>query len=397
MNQFDDKIHNSLKKLTIKIKERKNIKSPGLFYIKQSDLSNYVTHRLKSLEPYFLEILEIKSFESVNHVSQSSFYTFGLIINLNDGKLRPDAVYIINTLDKSNSTLVKLNLKYCSKYSIYQGMVVAVRGKNPGGNEILVEQIESIPTCNLNFAVATSNLTVITANGPYLSNHFLEGLVEQHADVLILHGPFANSQSEFRNEVMPKLKGWLRKSMSSTIILIPSLNDPLSMNVLPQAPFLINEDRILSFSNPSMFFINNYLFATASYDVFMDLSGEECFSTNNIENDSGNSAKILFKDDRITRLCQHLIFQGTFIPVFPSSSPVSISNPAHFDIETVPDIFILSSKMQPFCKQTELSTIINHGSQQKIENKVYAKLVLKGSKDYDCSFHSVADGTNKGS
>lgn len=399
---FEDKVYSKLRKKVdtdrVVIRKYKNFTEGRFFFLRSADKTCYIKNRLGYMQPYFLELLGLVNFEKTNYVSEKSFYTYGIIVSIGKNRITKDSVYLMNNIDESNSVLVKLNLQYLECYSLFPGQIVAVKGKNVAGNEIFIEDIECMPVLDINYSdkkcfehiYRSKPLEIITASGPFsedgISFAALETLLEENPDLFILHGPFfppserygmLNPFEAFKSQVLDRIQGWVRGSTSRKAILVPSMDDITSMKLLPQVFDFFGhiDDRVVLFSNPSMFFVNEFLFATSSTDLLLPLIGEECF-LNEKKTDTSSNASFLFGGDRIERICCHLVFQKSFLPTFPPLYPVSLSNPKAFDIDISPDFFIVSSKVRNFKKDIASTIIINHGSQGKVLNKVYSKTVI---------------------
>lgn len=371
----------------------------SLFFLRPDEKTHYVQHRLREMQPRFLELLGLREFKSTSHVSDEPFYTYGMIVNISKSRLCKDTVYIMNSIDSSNSVLVRLNLEYLQGYSVYPGQVIAVKGRNSAGNELVVEEIECMPLLDINNTDSSCfrhiytrrPLEIITASGPFSDGEqgfsALEKLLGKAPDVLILHGPFVLSGTDaderdsvavLRQVVLPRIEAWLRRSAASRAILVPSLDDAVSLKLQPQIPYTldcVDSSRALFLSSPSMFFINELLFATSSADLLLPLISEECFLQS--QNAVSRSTELLFAGDRIDRICRHLVFQRTLLPVFPAMYPVSLADPSVFDMDISPDILVVSSKVRSFVKEIMPTTVVNHGVQHKVENKVYARILVQ--------------------
>lgn len=419
---FEEKIYNKLKKNThvdrITVRKYKVCERGCFFFVKDTEKTHYVQHRLRTMQPHFLELLEIDRFENTNHTSAESFHTYGTIVNISKGRVGKDAVYIMNNIDGSNAVLVRVNLNYLAHYSVFPGQIVALKGKNVSGNELVAEEIQCMPLLDINNPDARafarvyekSPLVIVTACGPFSDedNGFLvlERLLDRDPDLFILHGPFIASHTRLddrspfevlRDEVLTRMEKWLRKSTTSKIILIPSLDDITSTRLLPQVPHEVDgvDERIIFLSNPCMFFVNEFLFATSSTDLLLPLISEECFLSD-ARNEASGAADILFRGDRVERMCYHLVFQKTFIPVFPSPYPMSLSDPTAFDTDITPDFLVFSSKVWNFQKEITPTMVINHGSQCRVENKVYSRIVIgSGSPRCTVEFHKFEDELQK--
>ncbi|RVD91853.1 DNA polymerase alpha subunit B [Tubulinosema ratisbonensis] len=411
---FKEKILSNFKinkkdRLTIK---PKNIKTQqNLFYHKKEHLEEFIKQRLLSLQDYFKEHLNVKEFKPANSICINSDYFYGMIINYENSKLSKDNIMIYNNIDDSNCVPVKLDITFLKNFSFFPGQVLAIKGKNVEGCNLVAENVFYLTEIDFNAvekSVDTSDpLKIISCSGPFYDDingfEVLDALLLQKVDLLILHGPLLKFDFNktvidpikfYENEFIVKLESWLKKDTFSKIILIPSLDDFICKNVLPQSQYDLfsKNKRIIYFSNPANFFVNGFLFSTISSDIFMDLSAEEFFSINlqkKIKKDEGVDEKkereqnqFLFTVDRPTRLCSHLIFQQTFLPVFPTKFNVSFSDCEYFKNQLVPNFFILSSKLQPFSKDVYFTKIINHGIQSNIEYKYFAKIIIKDENDY---------------
>lgn len=383
----------------IRIAEKNLIKEQNLFYLTNDSYFDFVKERLIKLLDLFKESFEIKELKPLNHKSNNSEYFYGMIVNYDKEKLNSNNVTLFNNIDDSNSLPVKIDLRHLSHYSIFPGQVVVVKGRNVNGDLIVVENIECLGIIEMNDVakeiVIGKPIKIITCSSPFYDeiNEFtvLDKILTEDVDVIILHGPlfefdinkrFIDAKEFYNKEVYPKLNTWLKRDTSSLIILIPSLEDLVSFNVFPQAPYYFTETnkRILCYSNPSSFYVNGFLFSTISTDIFLNLTSEEFYSSYS-NPFQGISNELLFKTDRLGRLCYHLIFQQSFLPVFPPDFPISLSNLAAFEMDIAPDFLILSSKVKEFYKEVDPTRIINHGVQKNINYKYFSAITITNEKD----------------
>lgn len=408
-DDFEEKILFNLK---IRNKERlvitsKNTKhQSNLFYHKKEYLEEFIRERLLSLEAFYKEHLNLHEFKPVNFICNTSEYFFGMIINYESNKLSKENIMIYNNIDDSNCVPVKLDISFINNFSFFPGQILAIKGKNIEGCNLVAENIFYFTEMDFNAADKTIDyehpLRIISCSGPFYDdiNQFkvLDALLSNKADLIILHGPlikfdfnktFIDPKEFCENDFVTKLESWLKKDSTSKIIIIPSTDDLICKKVFPQSEYNLfsKNKRIICYSNPCNFFVNGFLFSSVTSDIFMDLSAEEFFSVGvpeKIKKDVDENIKkekeqneYLFKLDRPTRLCSHLIFQQTFLPVFPPKFSVSFSDCEIFKNQLIPDFFILSSKIQPFVKEVYLTKVVNHGVQNNIEYKYFAEIVIK--------------------
>ncbi|TBU18834.1 subunit B of DNA polymerase alpha [Ordospora colligata] len=352
------------------------------FYIKKNEKYDYVKHRLECMRPYFLELLQIKRFESVNHISESSFYTYGTIVNPTGLKLDSSNICIASNVDESNDVVVRLNMEHLHRYSVFPGQVVAVKGKNVGGDEIIVERLDCIPVVDVNTTEASSsdntfnNLRIVAFQGPYCCElggcevDVFEKVLAMEADILVLIGPFVKPINELDgkspygvlNDVfMPKVRRWLGKHLWRKVILVPSIGDPTCLSVYPQEAIDFEEERVYCVSNPCEIFVNECLIAISSLDMPLEICSEEYFYNSGKADVADVCGELLFKGDRMDRLAHHLVFQRSFVPVFPSRSAVSYFSPEGLMMGMAPDIYIVVSRLKGFCRRAGPSLVVNLG------------------------------------
>lgn len=327
-------------------------KKATYFHITPHDKTSYVKARTRYMKPSFLELLEIPDFQPINHVSTKSFYTFGMITSPTGSRIESDC-WVQNTEDGSN-ILVRLNLEGSGCHSLFSGQFVAIRGKNIAGNELLVEKVYSLPIININSA-KKGKLHLLVARGPF-SKKALESLVKQCPDAIVLLGPLTAFLSEYFDSYEPLLsclEEMLGQNTTTKIILVPSLGDYNFLKVFPQPAHLSSADRVILVPNPSFFYVNNHLVSAVNLDILTELSRHEFCKESRVEND------VLFSGDRLSRLSYHLIFQRSFVPVFPTSHTVAYG--AWLNMDITPDILLTTSEIAHFHREAGPSTVLNIG------------------------------------
>jgi DNA polymerase alpha subunit B len=161
-------------------------------------------------------------------------------------------------------------------------------------------------------------------------------------------------QQIFQHSISPKLTSLLDYSSNTTIILVPSIRDMISHNVVyPQAPLerdglnlhkvrhpsslhFVPDSSILTFSsrsvkqrakllpNPAIFSVNEVVFATTSADTLFSLKQNEYFKKakdtsalmdpssdadgSSISIDTGAASK-----DTMARMCRHVLRQRRWV------------------------------------------------------------------------------------
>lgn len=328
------------------------------FHFSSQQKHLYVTDRLRFMKPQFLKILGLNEFDPINHQSVTSFYTFGMISSLNGDQIR-DSCYFFNTIDQS-SVPVKLNLSITGGFSMFNGQIVAIKGKNPSGKEIIVEKVFYAPDLEYkNFSKGELHVDVL--KGPF-SRSMLENSFFESNQILFFLGPFCNFKPDgfsTLDEFIECVKNKLFKLSQAKAFLIPSEEDYFSISVFPQPRISAKttDPRITLLSNPALLSINGHYIVVSNFDSILDLCAEEVYKNFSGSNDP------LCTDDKFTRIAQHLVFQRTFCPILNSKSNVSYGT--WLNMENTPDIYILNSKMKQFNVEVEKTTVVNVSSMSK--------------------------------
>lgn len=392
---------------------------PSYFYLKPNEKYNYAKHRLLTMKPYFLELLSIEDFLPTTHKSQKSFQIYGLI-SIQNCKNEEKVKYIINFIDDSNCVPVKLKLDKLKYYSFFNGQVLALTGYNLG-EEFVVEQIHSIPVINLNSNIDNiekfneiykeKELSMKIVSGPY--GEAFESIFKDIVDVLIILGPIIDKPSENSiDDILLKysnmMEAWLRRSMTSRIVLVPSTDDIFMMPIYPQDPYnFIRNERITLLPNPALFYINEILIGISTNDLLLNLGRNENSYVNKemVVYNEDHSMMKLFENDALHRLSYHLVFQMSFLPVFPleKDEPVNYSifekgydeNAVNaLDVDVAPDIFITSSKFKEGSRIVEMTRVINLGKGTRKEFKNSFNLRIAPAKKIDDeNFASITERT----
>ncbi|KAM0687184.1 DNA-directed DNA polymerase alpha subunit pol12, partial [Conglomerata obtusa] len=396
---FESFIMNKLhkKEKEIIIKPHKTVKNDNQFFIGKNQKYEYIKHRLNSRKSNFLDLYYAEEVKPINHRSNDLFTTYGIITNINNKKLNFDNIYIMNIIDASNGVAVKLNLSRLERYSLFPGQLVAITGTNINGNEIDVHNINSLSALDVNCCsqnVKTENtklesLKICVIVGPFLENNnfnMLDTFFEKDFDVAILCGPFVehskavlDPSSFFDELIMPKIEKWLKRSMTSKVIVIPSAEDITEIGLYPQEPFKYqNTDRLLFLSNPTLFYVDKILFGISLFDNLLQLAAEEYVYEDKTKLFYKNDvcSEIIFSNDKLYRLAVHLIYQASFLPVFPLNEPIDYSQPENLDMDITPDFFITSSKLGNYSAEIDPVSFISLGYQTKSEYKYYAEIQI---------------------
>eukprot|EP01105_Mastigella_eilhardi_P002394 TRINITY_DN12964_c0_g1_i1.p1 TRINITY_DN12964_c0_g1~~TRINITY_DN12964_c0_g1_i1.p1 ORF type:complete len:591 (-),score=135.34 TRINITY_DN12964_c0_g1_i1:14-1786(-) len=262
-------------------------------------------------------------------------------------------------------------------YNLFPGQVVMLNGNVPD-TMVRVTSIKTGPPAQLYKPVSScKGFSMTVAVGPFTAQSdldftLLSALVDDvkanTPDILLLVGPFVNaSHSElfnleedvedlFRDQVSADCLQRLKGMEHLKIIVVPSLEDIVHPHFLfPQPPFpkhlFIAQDNVKLTSNPTTFRVDEAVtVGVSSVDVLKDLS-----------------ANCIIKDkpeDRMATLCEHVLSQQSYYPLFPPETGVNMDAKHMEQIEFTgysPHFIILASDLQPFVKVVQGTVFINPG------------------------------------
>ncbi|KRH94318.1 DNA polymerase alpha-primase complex, polymerase-associated subunit B [Pseudoloma neurophilia] len=387
---FSSQIIDSLRRTraisTFNIEKFLHYEPNNLFYQKKSDDREFIKSRLNHMKNGFLEMLEITEFASLTLASSVTQYFFGFVIIVDD------KVFLYNCLDQSNETLVEVEI---SQYAfLFTGMVIAVKGSNPNGNKIVAQEIFEKQVVGINFIESEQTnssikkLKIAALSGPFndetgeIFGSFDLSTVE--ADALIILGPIIKKKFAFESDFLydtiyqgfeAKLNSWLGKSPNRKVVIIPSTDDVHTLGMYPSGGFSYFEKSkaIVVMSNPVQFKIENVLFSVSTNDLLIGINKNSLELNKDAKKSKTvtNSEKWPQNSPKIQQLATNLIYQQSFLPAFDKShTPIALSDPKIFNIDTVSDVFLTCSKLKPFIqKLSGPFSVVNIGSQPNVKNK----------------------------
>ncbi|WWC66502.1 uncharacterized protein I206_100404 [Kwoniella pini CBS 10737] len=291
-------------------------------------------------------------------------------------------------------------------FGLFPGCLACVKGRNGGGGVFVVDEIllpapsalaQSPSSELLDFQhgdkLKGQPVSMITAAGPYTLEDdltfapldaLLEVAVRERPDVLLLLGPFVDSQHPsiisgavtqtpveiFRHHVSRRLQTVLDASPGTVIILVPSVRDIVSSHMAFPQSMLDKESlalpkRVKVLPNPCTFSINEVIIALSSVDVLFHLRREEMYQRAEEAEPEVASEGVETKD-AMAGLIRHVLGQRSFYPIFPppegSVAEVNL-DVTHYPLLRMdgpaPDILILPSKLKHFSKIVDSTLVIN--------------------------------------
>ncbi|KAJ3217881.1 hypothetical protein HK099_005307 [Clydaea vesicula] len=216
---------------------------------------------------------------------------------------------------------------------------------------------------------------IFVASGPFTleENLFFEPfeeftlkVIEEKPNIVLLLGPFLDCNHQkivdgeldltleeiFSLEISSRLNRMLNSNAKLKILLFPSTQDAFhSYSLFPQPAFCtgtateenlikselgIINDRILLFSNPCVFGVDEIVVGVSTYDSIKEIGGNEVSVNVDL------SAETII-GGRISALYRHVLEQRRFTPFSPAKIDVSISEPEL----TACDLLIIPSVLKP--------------------------------------------------
>ncbi|KAI8825620.1 DNA polymerase alpha/epsilon subunit B-domain-containing protein [Fimicolochytrium jonesii] len=356
---------------------------------------------------------------------QEPIFTVGRICSdtvAENAKLNEQSVVLESSRGIGSGCRVKMNVSDVPEYSLFPGQIIGVHGMNPSGHcidasRLLLPPLPAKPASTPSqlaayyppgSAAAKRPINIFIANGPYtlddsLNFEPLEELTAQiekeKPEVVILQGPFVDAEHPmiaagdideelddlFKSRVAPRIE---RISQARghhgtvQVILIPSTRDACSEWVsFPQPALAAALDeraalerraalgipaRVLLFPNPVQFTINEVVFACCSTDVLWQMASEEPNSRHppSQQQHQQRSDQPPIAPHKLARLFTHLLTQRTFYPLFPpplNNASLDLSRHAALDLQAVPDVLIVASRLQYTARVVDGCVCVNPG------------------------------------
>ncbi|CEG35078.1 dna polymerase subunit alpha [Plasmopara halstedii] len=362
----------------------------------------------EQLVEYEMEVkkkVDLEELKPVGDPSPAQVTVVGRIVcEAAEGKLNPSVVQIEGSRKTCGGQRVLLDLNGVSNFQIFPGKIVALEGvlsdvRSPMVVKRFLEPILAPAATSLPARIKKLQIEheepirVLTACGPFTTtsnvdylplNDLLQVVMDQKPDVLILLGPFIDTNHSmfqdglvkyddmmlsfeeiFLFKVMTLLNNVLKHDEQIQIIIVPSLRDANHEYMYPQPPlskskaceaFEVAEHakRVHFMSNPTTFSINAIVFGISTLDIIVQLSSNELYR------------RAQGRDHhRLLRLCEQVVEQRSFYPIFPpppsGEAPVDLRYMKQFQFEQTPDILLLPSILNRFCGRVYDSVAINPG------------------------------------
>ncbi|EME26474.1 DNA polymerase alpha subunit B [Galdieria sulphuraria] len=313
----------------------------------------------------------------------------------------PKGIQVI--VDSTQSHLFSVDVSCIHSCSLFPGAIVLFEGTKLQDGSFQAERVYH--TSHLHAAdkktehyevkhsinAITREMQILVASGPYTIStnlrydplkRLLNKVETKKPDLVILVGPFLdenhrvveNGPTEVSYEdIMAKRVGTLLERCFSRIstkcIMIPHVQDVFHHFTYPQKAYdssvffpLKKPDNIFFLNNPAAFRFGHVYISTTSIPVLDDLSSLSYIKTAN-------------QKGRITALCETLIDEESFYPIFPPppQRPLDYSNVQQLKLDSSKTrLLIITSSLKPFTQRLKndilcvnpgrLSKGVNNGS-----------------------------------
>lgn len=344
-------------------------------------------------------------------------YTYGQVVHdeaKDNDKFGENAVALMT--NNEDGTMIRLNLSNIAEdVTLFPGEIIAVRGKNETGDELIVDKIftpSALPVPPVETDVTKS---IWFACGPYTAMdncgyehlcELLDKVVAEKPDILVLAGPFVDRKNTFLNkptfnitydnlmeDLLFKIKQKLLNTKTEVIIQPNSSRDLCTPSVFPSPAFQFKSRRLDTIKKELLFVPDPCIFrigekgvevAVTSSEPIQGLSNSEFHRSVNQEN-----------SDRIARLSSHMLTQHSLYPLEPTEIPSSMGELLEVcQLYSTPHIVFAPTKLAPSAKKVAGSVFINSSSLAKGPTGNYVKMTINLGAGELTSGQTISDYAN---
>lgn len=368
--------------------------------MKLSEASEVLDDRIDEFRQLLQEHfnLEDSAFGNPSFQSPSEIIAVGRICcDTSEGKLNAASVVLEGSRRWGSGKRVPLTLDKLPSYNFFPGQIVALKGTNASGENLVVSEILNLPlltqpastpdeldTSNARYLDTPESdpssvrpLTILIASGPYTTDQnldfaplhqFLDNAADAYADSIILLGPFLDAEHPlirsgdfdipphltspdqatmtdlFRHFVSSALQSFAQRLPTCNIILTPSLRDAHHHHAaFPQDRFVKKElglgaaaKQTQCVTNPMTLAMNEVVVGMSTLDVLDMLRREEI---------TGGKARTSNVYERAAR---NVIEQRSFLPVFPPTAREKLFKPEAVEQNVVKEEGGEDDELSPF-------------------------------------------------
>uniref|UniRef100_A0AC35TZ91 DNA polymerase alpha subunit B n=1 Tax=Rhabditophanes sp. KR3021 TaxID=114890 RepID=A0AC35TZ91_9BILA len=300
----------------------------------------------------------------------------GIIVNdpsSSESRLSGNSSYLLTT-----TGIINLDVSGVDKITIFPGMRVTFKGNYEMGGFKVMEVVEGESLKNAEYSGKhPTEFAVIAASGPFCEKdssdlsklYFLiQKAITEKASVLILIGPFVTREQFYDHDTDHEtfmLELWKNIYLEIVdsglnIVVVPNaVSDGAAFPTYPTPAFKFSEklndqfkERIKLVTDPATFKINGVEFAVSSPDIVNNLNATIYM-------------KPAMNKDRIGVLCEQLLTQASFYPLFPAADDVPVIDTQAaqelLKIKRIPHVLICPSVLMQSIRCVKDCLFINPG------------------------------------
>ncbi|WVQ77069.1 hypothetical protein IAR50_006752 [Cryptococcus sp. DSM 104548] len=387
-------------------------------------------------------------------VTDDTVYTVGRIV-VNASGVKIDKASLRNSFHLQSSRLIgggkRIALQFpedqlrviggapgAKSVPMYSGCLVCLKGRNGGGGTFVIEELLVSPPGFLGQTPASELLdfqhgdklagrpmSLCVASGPFtMSDNLLfapleavlNKVAEERPDVLLLLGPFIDSQHPaiksglvtesptdiFRTQISERLQKVIDASSGTVIILVPSVRDVVSRHMaFPQAMMDKEElgipKKVKVLPNPCTFSVNEINIGISTVDVLFHM-GQSQTPIKAVEADPDPALASSTSNDVFASYIRQVLGQRSFYPIFPVSEDLAgevnldVTHYPLLKMDPMPDILILPSKLNKFSKIVDSTLVVNPSSLARPRaTGHYAKIIIHPTSKADLKAADTED------
>ncbi|XP_058812050.1 DNA polymerase alpha subunit B [Topomyia yanbarensis] len=309
---------------------------------------------------------------SIHHVDFPSTDVISVMGRIVVHPERKDERHAIVDYDEMTLRYTQLDFSKMKSWSVFPGETVVLEGVNPRGTAFEVRKIHYQRSLELPEAPMQlgRELNIVVASAPFTDKEDLlyEKLSDLLAycsnnspDVLILTGPFGNSDSQLFCTIAEPFEVYFEKiitnimssiSANTEVLMVANHDDIMSMFVYPSFPYKINKyfKNLHFLPDPCVVSINGMEIGITTVDIIKHLTDAE---------ESGNPI-----GDRIKRAFNYVFHHRTFYPLNPPPEhvPLDVDLLNEFgNLPRVPNMMICPGDLKCFVRDVNRCVCINPG------------------------------------
>ncbi|XP_014661837.1 PREDICTED: DNA polymerase alpha subunit B-like isoform X2 [Priapulus caudatus] len=374
------------------------------------DRVNVMDNILDDIGDRIKECHGVENLSPVNLQSAEPSTVLGRVYCDSVGRLNARSVVLRGDIDVSGRAAAPMQLDKLTSYSLFPGQVALFEGMNSTGRSFVPTTLLDTPTLTAPAArdATLKRLSVVMASGPYMTSDslgyepladFVSYLQSHPPDVCIMFGPFVDAKSELIKDLSDvtyeqhftkilEVIGQAVENLPLKVVLVPSQRDIHHPGIYPMPPFNIGklnrelQKRFYCVSDPSTLNIDGLCVGLTSTDVLFHMGAEEI----NLQPKTA---------DRLSRLTEHLLQQGSYYPLNPPSEELNVNYEkyeVYSRMSCTPHLLLLPSELKQYTKSINGCLCVNPGRLSKGQTGgTYARILVQSDSSAKAGFTTVAE------